>query len=468
MATRPLALPVADIIAVSVIAPTGAVAARQFNQGLIVGNSTAIPSYGANPRLRQYASLAAMVADGFTVNSPEYLAASLYFGQNPVPQFVWIGRQDLTAIQTVAVAAGGNGYAVGDTVTPTQGGASNAKIVVLTVGAGGAVTSLGLTIGNQGTGYAVANGLPTTTSGAGAGLTVNITAIGETLLQAVQACALTNQSWYGFMCTGAVDADHLALANYSNANFLTALYFGASSTVGIVNGTAGNVALQMQTAKYKAFLIYSTTQGGTFPNNAYTAAAAMGVYCGLNTGLPGSAFTLNAKALSGVAAEPLTQTQYSTITGANCNVYATFGPYNILTPGILSDSHFFDQILFRATLVNLIQTNLMNLLVASPKVPQTDVGEHQLLAQVDAACAQLAAIGYLGPGVWTGGPITDLKNNILIATGQPLNRGYLSVAPSFNQQSLGNRAARQAMPISCAIIEAGAVHSVQIQVITQI
>lgn len=279
MSTRPLALPVSDIITVSVVAPTGAVAARQFNQGLIVGNSTVIPSYGANPRLRQYASLAAMVADGFLVTSPEYLAASLYFGQNAPPQFVWIGRQDLTAISAIVphTGAAGTGYAVGDTITPTQGGASNALVKVATIGGGGSVLTLTLTPGLLGTGYAVASALPTTTSGAGTGLTVDITAIGESLLQAVQACALTNQNWYGFMCTGAVDADHLALGAYSSANFLTSLYFGASPDVAILNGTLNNLALQMQAVKDKAFLIYSTTQGGQFPNNIYAAAAAMGL-----------------------------------------------------------------------------------------------------------------------------------------------------------------------------------------------
>lgn len=471
MSTRPLALPLSDIISVSVSTPVGAVAPRQFNQGLIVGSSPVIPSYGSNPRLRQYPSLAAMVADGFTTSSPEYIAASLYFGQNNPAQFVWIGRQDLTALFTVVPHSGaaGTGYAVGDTVTPTQGGSSNGKLVVLTVGAGGAVTSLGATIGNQGTGYSVASALPTTTNGSGTGLTVDITAVGETLLQAVQACALTNQSWYGFTCIGAVDADHLALGNYSNANFLTSLYFGTTGDLTVPAGTISNIALLMQAAKYKAFLLFSTTQSGAFPNNAYAAAAALGLYCGLNTGLPGSAFTLDLKPLSGVAPEPLTQTQYAAVLAANCNVCATFSSYiGLLTNGILTSGDFFDQILFRATLVNLIQTNLMNLLVSVPKVPQTDAGEHQLISQVDAACLQMLAVGYLGGGVWNGAPVVDLRNNVLIANGEALPSGFRTVAPSFNQQSQGDRAARKAMPISCAIIEAGAVHSVQVQVLTQL
>lgn len=460
--SNPPVLPISDIIDVTVSVASGAIAARQFNQGLIVGPSAVIPSYGANPRLRQYASQAAMLTDGFTNNQPEYISAGLYFGQEGPPEFVWIGRQDLTALQTVIphVGSAGTGYAVGDTVTPTQGGSSNGKLTVLTVGVGGAVTSLGTTIGNQGTGYAVANGLATTTSGAGVGLEVDITMIGETYLQAVEACALFNQQWYGFMCCNAVDADHLALGAYSNANWETLLYFGSTADAAVPAGTAGNIALQLQAVLDKAFLIYATTQGGEFPNNVYATAAVLGLYCGLDTGAPGSAFTLNLKQLSGIAPEPLTQTQYLAITNADCNVCATFGPYqNYVARGTLASGDYFDQILYRATLVNLIQTNLMNLLVSVPKIPQTDAGEHQLLAQTDAAGAAMVLIGYIAPNaIWTGNPVLNLP------TDGPLPLGYLSQAPPYSQQSAGDRAARKAMPISFCYVEAGAVQSVQVNV----
>ncbi len=465
-----LTLPVSDIITVNVNAAAPAVASKPFNQGLIVGPSAAIPSVGANSRLRQYASLTAVGADGFTSSEPEYIAAQLYFSQNPAPNFVWIGRQDLTAIQTLIPHAGfaGTNYVVGDLITVVQGGASNGVVKVLTIGAGGAVTSLGTVIGNQGTGYSVANGL-STTGGAGTGLEVDITAIGETYAQAVQACALVNQSWYPFMCCNASDADHTALAALSTANWQSYLYIGSASDTTIPAGTAGNIALTMQAAKYRALLSYNTTQGGAFPNNVYAAAAIMGLACGLNTGLAGSAFTLNLKVLAGITPEPLTQTQYNALVAANCNTCATFGPYiGYFVSGILSSGEFFDQILFRSMLVNQIQTNLVTLLISVPKIPQTDAGEHQLIAQVDQACATMASIGYIGPGVWTGLPIAFSNGQVAIDTGDSFPQGFKDVAPSYALQSVAARAARQAMPIYSAIIEAGAVHSVAIQVNTQL
>lgn len=465
-----LTLSVSDIVQVNVNAAAPPQASKPFNQGLIIGPSTHIPSLGANSRLRQYASLTAISADGFLITDPEYISAQLYFSQNPTPTFVWIGRQDLTAIETAIPHSGnaGTGYVVGDTVTVVQGGGSGGKLTVLTVGGGGAVTSLGTTIGNQGTGYAVATTL-TTTGGTGTGLEVDITAVGETYAQAVQACALVNQSWYPFMCCNATDSDHTALAALSTANWQTYLYIGSSPDTTIPAGTAGNIALTLQATKGRYYLDFHTTQGGTFPNNVFAAAAIMGVACGLSTGLAGSAFTLNLKTLVGIAPEPLTQTQYNAIAAANCNTSTSFGPYTgVIVSGVLGSGEWYDQILFRAMYVNMIQTNIMNLLTSVPKIPQTDAGEHQLIAQVDAAASTMASIGYIGSGTWTGAPIVFSNGQVALTTGQSLPQGFLDVAPSFSTQSSAAQALRQAMPIYSAIIEAGAVHSVVIQVNTQL
>ena len=66
--TPPLNL--SNIVDITVTVSPSAVTANQFNQGLFIGPSTVIPSYGTNPRLRQYPSTAAMLADGFTATEP--------------------------------------------------------------------------------------------------------------------------------------------------------------------------------------------------------------------------------------------------------------------------------------------------------------------------------------------------------------------------------------------------------------
>lgn len=79
---------------------------------------------------------------------------------------------------TIAVGAGGSGYAVGDVLGISQTGGSGAKLVVTTTSAG-AVTGVRLVEGGQG--YSVAAGLATTNIvGSGSGCTIDISALDTT------------------------------------------------------------------------------------------------------------------------------------------------------------------------------------------------------------------------------------------------------------------------------------------------
>jgi hypothetical protein len=363
-----------------------------------------------------------------------------------------------TVSNATVIIPGVANYTANSTFTVTQSLASYGLLTVLEVALGGIPVQLGTTIGNQGTGYSAANSLATT-GGVGTGETVDITALGESFLQAVEACAAYNDPWYFFMACGASDNDHLALADYSNSNWETALYLGGSTSTGIESGTALNIALQLKALTYKAFLAFTTTQSGIYPDNIYVAAAVMGYACGLNTGLAGSYFTMNLKEIATVAPEAVTETQELAILNAYCNFVGTWGPYiAFLRDGRLSSGNFLDQILFRAMLVNQIQIGIMNILTSTPSVPQTDPGEHLLISAVEQACANLASIGYIGPGQYTDANLLNLQ------TGQSLPTGYYVQAQSYAKQSAGDRAARKAMPIYATILEAGAVQSVQISV----
>jgi hypothetical protein len=94
------ALPLSQILNVTVIVTPTGVPGLTYNQALIVGPSTVIPTTGHRARLRQYGTLDDMLADNFNASMPEYKAAALYFGQYPKPAYVWIGRQDLVAGET--------------------------------------------------------------------------------------------------------------------------------------------------------------------------------------------------------------------------------------------------------------------------------------------------------------------------------------------------------------------------------
>lgn len=471
--TPPLAL--SNLVDISVTVAPPAPVAPTFNQGLIVGSSTVIPSYGTNPRIRQYSTTAAMLSDGFTAGDPEYIAAQICLSQTPAPQFVWIGRQDLTAIETAAPHSGNAGanYVVGDQITVVQSGGSFGVLTVLTIGAGGVVDTLGTTIGNQGTGYSIAGGL-STTGGSGTGLEVDISAVGETLLQASQACRAANATWYGLMVCNPVDADNLAISQWADPLWQNTRYYVWSDNAAIPAGTANNLFLQLQALSLRVIPIYSTTQSGLYPNNIYAAAGVMGVEMGLNTGLPNSFFFLAHKTIAGIAPEPLTQTQYNNITGAGSgvfygNVMANFSPYRIIEPGFMSNGAPSYLWLFLAMLVANIQIDVIDVLAGNPAVSQTNAGEHLLLNGCNTACAFIASIGFLASGTWQGPdvPIPSASNPGL-QNGQAMALGYLCLAPPYSTVSQSARAQGQAAPIYIAITSAGAVQSLLIGVYAQL
>jgi len=267
------------------------------------------------------------------------------------------------------------------------------------------------------------------------------------------------------MVTDAAKADHVAIAEYAQTAQPPICYFYSTSDGDALSGAGGNVFSTIQEADYnRAFGIYSTIQGGlpAAANNIYAAAAVMGAAMGLNTGLANSYFTMKFKPLIGVAYEPLTLAQITTIEGDGGNLLLSYAnSYTFLEQGVVGNGQFFDEILMLDMLVSAIQFDVMDLLTENPSIPQTDPGETQLIHAVNAAAQQLATIGFIAGGTWTGRPILNLN------TGDPLPLGYLAQAAPYSTQLASDRQARKAMPIYLTIIEAGAVHSIVIGVYVQ-
>jgi hypothetical protein len=134
-----------------------------------------------------------------------------------------------TGLATVAVNAGGTGYAVNDILTVVQGGASGGTVKVTTV-SGGVVT--GLSIQTLGSGYVNANGL-TTTGGTGTGCTVNITSGGFTSWMASAGCFLVITSGTNFV------AGTYLITGYTNTNTITLASSATPSGAG--SGGVGHV-----------------------------------------------------------------------------------------------------------------------------------------------------------------------------------------------------------------------------------
>jgi len=476
MATQPLPLSILCDVSVSVT-PAG-VAIPAFNQGLVGGNSGRLSSQGPNGRIQLIPGASwqtSMVALGYQPTDPEYIAMGLYFAQNadPVtpPQYGWVGCQDPTAIQTVVLDSGhgGSSWAVGDIALITQGGASNGYCVVTGVSAGIA-TSVSSIPGQQGTAYSVANNLTATAQApsTGMGLEVNITAIGETPLQAVTACRLAQPGWYAVVdWTSAVDADHLAITAYAQTAVPQMQYLYGTTSLSALQGTTGNIFSLISAANYnRGHGAYTSTSSGANPNNVYISAAVGGVGMGLNTGAPNSAFTLAAKTLVGIVPTNLAQAQINVPAGTpgislgnHGNTYNNYAnDYSFYYQGINGNGMLFSTVQGLDMLAADCQISVLNVLQSLASIPQTDGGQALILNACRAACSRSANRGFIAGGVWNGANIPLLPSGGL-TNGEALSNGFWVGSSSFSTQASGARALFQGMPVYIAVILAGSQQS---------
>jgi hypothetical protein len=464
----PTTLPLSDIIDIIVTVVSGGASGPDFNVGMILDNTGAIPIVGTSPRIRLYTAgswSTAMITDGFTTASDAYLKAGLYFSSVSQPQNLYVGSKDISVggVSSVTIAAGGTGYSVAETLTLAT---SSATYKVTAVDSVGAVIDGYLLTSGSGGSVSIVSGVATTASAAGSGCTLYVNAVGpETYVQALAACRAAQYNWFGLCCVGATDSDKALIEAWAQSAAPDAQYFLHSASPTVAGGVTGNLFATSYAASYsKTCGIYSTQQGGTAPNNAHAAAAMMGLAMGLNTALANSAFTLDNKTLVGIIPEPVSETQLSYIDSVGGNVYVNRqNAYNVVNHGrVFAPNTFYDQILYRAYLSSLIQYNVMNVLTSSPKVAQTDAGQQRLIHAVDQAAQQMVDMGYIAPGTWTGQTILGISD------GTVLPMGFLCQSQPYTSQSSGDRAARNAMPIYLCLIEAGAVQSIVIQVLAQI
>lgn len=281
--------------------------------------------------------------------------------------------------------------------------------------------------------------------------------VGESCVEALQACRAANFEWYVAICLNAVYADHIACAAYIESATPSSLYAFTTGDADVLTGTASppDIFTYLKSLNYSRTIgQYATTQSGTYPNNIYAICAIVGYAMGQNSGLANSAFTLKFKQEIGISVEPLTSTTIGILEGNNGNVYLSYGNYyTIFEQGKMSNGSFFDEKINLDMLVNNMQLTIMDLLYQNPKVPQTDAGVTQLIQCCNEACQEAVRIGFLGAGTWTGANVLNLKKY------DPLPAGYLVQAESLATQSQADREARKSVPLYVAIKESGAVHS---------
>jgi len=447
--------------------------------------------------MRSYNTLSAVATDLGT-SSPAYLAANLWFQQNPQPQQILIGRWAKTASAgqlfcgplTPANTLLGAWTAISNASFKVQvDGGSLQSILALNLSSAlslagvaglitaaitgavctydavnnrffftsnttGATSSVSfLTAGASGTDISnQLNGRNTAGNGADV---ANGIALESALAAATLFDSTFGQQWYGLVIPEAIDADHVAVAGFIEGTNTKHYYGVTTQAAGAPLSTSTtDIAFVLQALGYNKTAVQYSSQS-PYAVLSYLARILPTDYAGNQT-----VITLMYKQEPGIVPENLTASQASALTAKNCNVFVAYNNNTaIIQNGTSVSGQFTDTVVGADALAIAIQTAIYNTLFLLPtKVPQTDRGMHILTTAVTGVCIQFLNDGYLGAGTWTSAGFGALNTN----DNMP---GYYVYAPPVSTQSAAARAARIAVPIQVAAKLAGAVHTASVAIV---
>ena len=493
-------LPISNLISIGLNLAAQPLPVQNFQSMLVLGPSAVID---VTQRFRTYYNLTAVGAD-FGSTTPEYLAAQAWFGQNPAPKSLYIGRwvQTASAGQLIggAVSAANQVLAIWTAIT-------TGSFTVSINGAAKNITGLDFHLQTTMTGVAsviqtalnaavsgttcvwnsVYNNFiiqsPTTDTGstisfastyssgvdisalmggtAAAGAYVANGLAAETALASVQYFDLNYPTmWFGLYVAGALAADYQAIAGYIEG--VAGRHFQGVPTQdpNCLNASdTTNIAYKLQQLLYSWSAVqYSSTS--LYAVVSLLARILTTDWTGSNT-----AIDLMYKQEPGIAPEALTATTAAALKNFNCNVYAsynigaTLAGTPIIQYGICPSGNYIDTVIGAAALAGTIQTNMFNaLFTTTTKIPQTNSGQGALEGQIVLACQQFVNNGWLGPNVWDGPTFGNIQK------GQFLPKGWYIYQPSVASQSPSQRASRAAVPFQIAAVLAGAVNTASVQI----
>lgn len=426
------------IVNVSVSTLTAAVKEAGFGLPLIADFHTKYLD-----RVRTYADLSAMIADGFTVNDAAYLAVGAVLAQTPQVPLVAVGRRtrapDLE-VRLTPTAQNTTIYSIG-----LRGPAGLTAAVPFTSGAGATVAQIvtGLTTAiNAAAVGIVATDLTTYVrcKAASAGLWFGVSVDDISLISAQQDHAdpgiaadlaellIANDEWYGVTLTTAGKLEIQAAASWVESN--KKLMLQATQDVACVGTSNTDIGTILNTAnQFRTALIFHP-DGRTFAGAAWFGATF--------SSDPGG-ITFKFRRLAGIPSVKLTSTQLANLDTHKVNWFTPFGGVAITGEGRVAAGEFIDVIRDRDWFESRLQTREYALLINAKKTPMTDAGlaaiEGELRAQIDE-------------GISAG---------FLSADPAPI-----IVMPKASQISPSNRALRKAAPITFSARVAGAVHLIDI------
>jgi hypothetical protein len=467
------------------LAPLAA-ARRGFGTLMVAGDSNVINGV---ERFRTYVDLESVAAD-FGTSAPEYLSASLYFGQSPRPNQMMVARWLRTA--TAGLLRGGilttaeqtmsrwTAITTGSFVISLDGVVKT--LTALNFSAQSNLNGVASTINTALTGGTIAwdgsrftvtsatTGVLSTVSymtAAGSGQDISAMLEGastlalapvpgfalETPAAAVAALANLSGVWYGFTFSASVmpTNDQLIEVGAFIEGASINRIFGVTETSTLVLDAVYTTDLA---SRFKA-LSYKRTCVMYSPNK-YAIAALMGRAFSVNFSANRSTITLMYKQQVGIIAELLSETQAQALKAKRCNVFVQYqNDTAIVQYGVMSGQAYFDEIHGLDWFGDALQTAEYNLLYQSKtKIPQTDAGQNQLVNVASQICQEAINNGLVAPGQWNADGFGQLSR------GDFLPEGFYIYTQPMAAQDQSIREQRIAPPIQIALKLAGAIHEI--------
>ena len=473
-------LPLNPVVNIIINLSTISAPRKAFDTAILIGDCTGVEEF-ENARVVTYDSVDSILSAGFASTSRIAKAAQLIFGQQKVPKQVMVGKIGTVSIQgkntytvsTNAVAedtvtfggvtlTAGTDFNVGTSVQATATNIAAAFAANATISGTYNVTVDGavITITEITAGGGATPGAMTTTGTCviTAGTATNSETRTETPLEAFTACRQANGEWYiGTICASLTDTQILEVAQYVEGCTPDSMFGFTTDEAAVCDPTDGGIFSELQSRMYRRTIgQYSTSHPDAI-------AAIIGWAMGAMTGTANSAYTLAYKSEVGVQAENYVQTfttnKVNALKSFNGNVYINRGSYyNIFEEGKVFDGSWFDEIIYLDKFKNDCQLSIMDILVADPKVPQTESGMSRIKNAIKEECEGINRIGFIAAGVWKSRDMLDLKY------GDTLPAGYMIQSEPINEQTQADRDARKAPPIYVSLKLAGAIHHVTVQV----
>lgn len=385
---------ISSIITVNITRETSVPTAEGFG----VPNFAVQHSHFAD-RVRLYASVAEMVADGFTATEPGYLAASAAFSQNPKLPGIKISRLANQQTQIVnftptnftegyvySLTITGPGATAGETVSYTVPGSTTAAFIIdglvaaaaaLNGAAGQAgnwvitdnMTYLTITADNAGERFAF--------SGYGTSLDFEDVTVAVDLAADLNAILAEDDDWYALSIESTDKASIVAAAAWAETN-------GKLFIARTADDECHDAAVSDDVISTLAASTNTRTAIFFHRGNLEWVDAAM-----LGKALPYDAGSINWawKSLAGITADKLTTAQQSQIDTKGGNVYVSHRGVNVTKFGYTSNGEGIDLVRGSDWTAARCAERVFALLLARPKLPYTDAGLQAIKGVIEGVLA---------------------------------------------------------------------------------